>query len=248
MNNAQKEVGLMQQILLTMIAENEQIPIEYNSAILSYIKSAIQSYSSEIYEQWYGKNSVKRKTYTYSVSFSRPQFSENFITVEDTKFKLYLSCYDLGEFITLYNAFLKKRGELYPLKNNSITLDNLALMNIPYISGNSVMIKVDSPIIARNHTNDNKDKFFVFNDESFYSSILNTVKNSIKNTCIDISGFSLTPVDAKKTVIHHYGMRINANIGTYCLTGSPELLNYLLLSGIGSATNSGHGKFHIIRG
>lgn len=238
----------MQQILMTMRAEDNQITADYNSLILSFIKAALHSYDREIYEDWYGKNTVKRKMYTYSVSMSHPKFENGHIELADTLFKVYISTYDMGEYIILYNAVNAMRKKKYSYKDNIVQLEDVSAMNVPLISSDSVIVRADSSIIARKHTDDNKDVFLSYSDENFSQTILNTIEMAVKDKPIRTTGFKIEPVDAKKTVIYHYGMRINANIGTYRLTGTPELLNFLILSGIGSATNSGHGKIRPLRG
>lgn len=232
----------MQQILMTMRAESDRLTADYNSSMLSFIKAAVHAYDSAIYEEWYGKSTVMRKMYTYSVSLSRPKFEKDYIKLADTLFKVYISTYDMGEYITLYNALNAMRKKKYSFKDNTVQLEDISAINVPMISSDSVIVKADSPIIARKHTDDNKDVFLSYSDEEFNQAILNTIESAVKDKPIRTAGFSIQPVEAKKTVIYHYGMRINANIGSYRITGTPELLNFLLLSGIGSATNSGHGK------
>lgn len=39
---------------------------------------------------------------------------------------------------------------------------------------------------------------------------------------------------------------IDANIGIYKVTGTPELLNFLYMAGLGCRRSEGHGKFEIV--
>ena len=59
-------------------------------------------------------------------------------------------------------------------------------------------------------------------------------------------GFSIIPIKGKKVVADIFGRKVDANIGIYKLTGSPELLNILYLSAMGSRRSEGHGKFEVI--
>ena len=236
----------MQQIILKMSLQHNSITADYNRAVLSYIKSAIQTYNSEIFESWFGREKTKRKSYTFSVLFPQPQFGKGRIKLSEARFTIYLSAYNLTEYIILYNALLEKRNIWYPFGDNKLLLLDLVTAKIPFISGTSMLVKADSPILVRKHSPDNQDKYLTFENEGFSEAILETIQCATDGLDIPTAGFFIEPVQPKKTVIYHYGMCVNANIGIYKVDGGPELLNYLLLSGIGAATNSGHGKIHAV--
>ena len=50
----------------------------------------------------------------------------------------------------------------------------------------------------------------------------------------------------KKVVIPVFGRNTDASLGIFKLTGSRQLLNILLLSGLGSRRSEGHGKFEVV--
>lgn len=236
----------MQQMILKIALEHNSITADYNRAVLSYIKSAVQAYNNDIFESWFGKGKTKRKSYTFSVLFPQPKFEKGRIKLHEARCTIYLSAYDLVEYITLYNALLAKRNVWYPVGDNKLLLLDLVTAKIPFISSTSMLVKADSPILARKHSPDNQDKYLTFEDEEFSKAILETIQCATDGLDIPTAGFFIEPVQPKKTVIYHYGMCINANIGIFKIGGSPELLNYLLLAGIGTAANSGHGKIHAL--
>ena len=65
-------------------------------------------------------------------------------------------------------------------------------------------------------------------------------------TSLSMENFSVTPVKAKKIVARVWRRPIDATIGILKLTGSPELLNFLYASALGSRRSEGHGLWDII--
>mgnify|MGYP000558715272 FL=1 len=61
-----------------------------------------------------------------------------------------------------------------------------------------------------------------------------------------MENFSVTPVKAKKIVAQVWRRPTDATIGILKLTGTPELLNLLYASGVGSRRSEGHGLLNII--
>lgn len=111
-------------------------------------------------------------------------------------------------------------------------------------------IKFDSALLVRTHDREhNRDRFLAFDDMHFDESLTNIVALALERDQLKLSldKFALHPINAKKTVISHFqDLKVTANMGIFQLEGNPSLLNYLLLAGLGSATGSGHGKFHVI--
>ena len=61
-----------------------------------------------------------------------------------------------------------------------------------------------------------------------------------------LDGFSIKPIEAKKTVIRHYNQMIEASLGCFEISGDNMLLNYLYSCGVGSRTSAGFGMFEVL--
>ena len=85
-------------------------------------------------------------------------------------------------------------------------------------------------------------------DDEFEEVLKENVDFMLKKLDVPIStdGFSIVPIKGKKVVQCVFEHMIDANIGIYKLTGTPELLNFLYMAGLGCRRSEGHGKFEIV--
>lgn len=245
----------MKQIKIVFETENDKLPSNYNSLMLSFIKHSVERSDSDLFDVWFNKSrnsSTLGKSYTFSCSFPNPRFERGGVRLGNNSFSFFLSTYDLVDLMKLYNAFVGcyQRHERFPMDGNSMEISWIGTTEIPAIVGNRALIKFDSSLLARRHDREtNRDKFLGFEDEGFIESLRASAEIAVRNAGVktDVNLLELRPVNAKKTVVHYFrDMRVTGNIGTYEISGEPELLNFLLLSGVGSATGSGHGKFRVM--
>lgn len=257
----------MKQIKIIFETKNNRLPLNYNSLMLSFLKSAVEKSDPDLYEQWFDKSrnsSSLRKSYTFSCSFPAPVglggerlslFQTDGLQLGENSFSFFLSTSDLVDLMKLYNALLGeyKRGEFYPAKENAVRIARIFLSELPEIRSSSALIRFDSPVLARRHDKDaNKDKFLKFHEGEFIDAIRDSTEKALEAAGLDsrrmgVERLELVPVKARSTVVQYYGFKVNGNIGVYEIRGATELLNFLLASGVGSATGSGHGKFRPVR-
>ena len=90
--------------------------------------------------------------------------------------------------------------------------------------------------------------YYTYNHPDFGKTLKKNVEIFLEKLEIPLSteGFSIVPIKGKKIVTDIFGRKTDANIGIYKLTGSPQLLNLLYQSGMGSRRSEGHGKFEVI--
>ena len=242
----------MKQLRIDFLTENDSLPANYSSLILSYIKASVEKFDPEIYRQWFDKSRdprLLRKSYTFSCYIRGARFEQGRLILPEKSFSLYLSTFKLDDLMTLYNAFYGTLRQKFPAERNSITAVSLDTPSVPEIKSNCVLVKLDSALLVREHNHGlNRDRFLAFSDDRFFDCLRENVALALERGRLNLSldGFDFRPVHPRKTVVAHYQMKVTANTGVYQLTGNPPLLNYLLLSGIGSATGSGHGKFHVL--
>lgn len=238
----------MRQLTLKFKTNEKTLSTDYTRGILSYIKHAISEYSEELFEEWFKKGITVRKQYTFSCYFPGQRYLGDRMSISENNFSINLSVYDVDSFVKLYNALLMQRKQTFNMLGTEITLEDIRVQTLPRIECSTVLVKFDSPLIVRKHDKEtNKEKYLGYEEEGFYETLNDNIEASAKAYGISSEGFKFEPVQARKVVIRHFRMKVNANIGIYRISGTPELLNYLFAAGIGSATNSGHGKFRIIR-
>lgn len=155
----------------------------------------------------------------------------------------------MKELLQFYNAFTLMRKRRHPMSQNSMMLNAIRIQDIPEITDSEIIVKVQSSLIARRHNSeDNTDSYYSCEDPKFSEVIKENVKNFLEKQGIPLSmeNFSVTPVKAKKIVAQVWRRPTDATIGILKLTGTPELLNLLYASGVGSRRSEGHGLLNII--
>lgn len=135
------------------------------------------------------------------------------------------------------------------MASNSMELVSVSLQNLPDITDNEIIIKMQSPLIVRKHNSlDNTDIYYTFDMEGFAEALKENVDIFIERMGISLSteGFSIVPVKARKIVKPVFGKNVDASIGVFKLTGSAELLNMLHMAAMGVRRSSGNGQFRVI--
>ena len=223
----------MIQLTLEFQLEKPELPVEYERVVVSFLKAASSNYSKEMFERLYDKSKSIIKTFTYSVYLPGAFFSDA----------------DMRQTIEWFNSFQLMRMKKYPLNNNSMQLISVKSQNRKDIVDSELVIKMQSPLIVRQHNSDtNRDEYYTYDSKEFADKVKENVSVFLQRVNIDVSmdGFSLLPVKGKKVVVNCFGRKIDANIGIYKITGNPELLNILYQSGIGSRRSEGHGKWEVL--
>jgi len=239
----------MVQLRLQFQTENNMLPKDFDRVIVSFFKAASESYSNEFYNSLYDKSKSIIKSYTYSKWFRKPSFQKECIMLSNNEFSLFFSDSNPGELIQFFNSFRKMKMKAFPMKGNTMKLVSISAQNRQQITDSEIIIKMHAPLIARRHNSDsNTDCYYVYNHPEFPQVIKENVEFFIQKTSPELSlnGFSITPIKGKKVVAPSFYGYIDASLGVYKLTGSPELLNVLYLSGIGSRRSSGAGKWEVV--
>lgn len=239
----------MIQLALEFWLEKPELPIEYERTVVSFLKAASSNYSQEMFEKLYDKNKSIIKTFTYSVYLPGAVFDKNVIRLGEKRFKIFFSDADMGQTIEWFNSFQLMRMKKYPLNGNSMKLISVKSQNRKDIVDNELVIKMQSPLIVRQHNSDtNKDEYYTYDSAEFADKVRDNVSIFLQRVNVDISmeGFSLSPIKGRKVVVNCFGRKIDANIGIYKITGNQELLNILYQAGIGSRRSEGHGKWEVL--
>ena len=224
------------------------LPVDYRPAFVSLIKAALTKHDEVMYQKWYGADTRKSKSFTFSLMLPEARFTKDTVVLADDDIVWVISTADFSDGIDLYNAFLAYSGSPHPLKdNNSVTIIKCRLDNQPAVAENEITVRFISPLVVRWHSSDNTDKYLTYDDHDFSQMLDIVVKNQLSSDGFaGSSELELIAVQPKKTVIKVFGMNVRASLGLFKLRGDAELLNYLFQAGVGSRRNLGFGMFRIL--
>lgn len=239
----------MKQLMLRFRLEKNFLIRDMDKLLVSFLKSAAEEYSGEFYEQLYDKNKSIIKSYTFSTYLPGAKFHENRIELVKDEFTMFFSDSNQAELLKFFNGFQQLKFKKYPMDSNSMQLISISVQNLNEIKDTEIIVKMQSPIIVRRHNSiDNTDIYYTCESERFAEILKENVSIFAQKLQIPVSteDFSIQPIKCKKIVKRVFGRNVDASIGIYKLTGSSELLNILLLSGVGVRRSEGNGHFRVL--
>lgn len=232
-------------ILLQFKLKNNKLPIDYRRVILSFFKKALSEIADgKYYEKYYFK--PERRNFSFAVNLPNPKFSKSEITLGKNEFRITFSTSDKMTGFVFMSAFIKQKGNNFsaPLENVFI-LKNISQIGDKTASSSTALVKMLSPLCIREHSRDeNKNSYYSVASESFEKKANKIIQEQLIESGFDderVKGFSIKPLNSKKTVVFHYGNYIECSLGEFVLNGDKAIINYLLQSGIGSRKSAGFG-------
>ena len=232
-------------ILLQFQLKNNKLPIDYRRVILSFFKKALSEIADgKYYEKYYFK--PERRNFSFALNLPNPKFSKSEITLGKNEFRITFSTSDKMTGFVFMSAFIKQKGNNFsaPLENVFI-LTNISQIGDKTASSSTALVKMLSPLCIREHSRDeNKNSYYSVASESFEKKANKIIKEQLIESGFDdkrVKGFSIKPLNSKKTVVFHYGNYIECSLGEFVLNGDKAIINYLLQSGIGSRKSAGFG-------
>lgn len=229
--------------------EKNFLPREIDRVMVSFLKAATQKYSQEFYEGLYDKSKSIIKSFVFSYYLPGAKFCENRIELSKNEFTLFFSDADQTELLHFFNAFQGMRYKSYPMNGNSMQLVSMRMQKLDEIEDNETIIKFQSPLIVRRHNpTDNTDTYYTCEMDGFQEALKDNVEIFVEKLGIAVSvdDFSIEVIKGKKVVSPVFGRNTDASLGIFKLKGSCQLLNILLLAGLGVRRSEGHGKFIVI--
>lgn len=232
-------------ILLQFKLKNNKLPIDYRRVILSFFKKSLSEIADgKYYEKYYFK--PERRNFSFAVNLPNPKFLKSEITLEENRFRITFSTSDKMTGFVFMSAFIKQKGNNFsaPLGNVFI-LTNVSQIGDKTASSSTALVKMLSPLCIREHNRgENKDSYYSVASESFEKKANKIIQEQLIESGFDderVKGFSIKPLNSKKTVVFHYGNYIECSLGEFVLNGDKAIINYLLQSGIGSRKSAGFG-------
>ena len=232
-------------ILLQFQLKNNKLPIDYRRVILSFFKKALSEIADgKYYEKYYFK--PERRNFSFAVNLPNPKYSKSEITLGKNEFRITFSTSDKMTGFVFMSAFIKQKGNNFsaPLGNVFI-LTNISQIGDKTANSSTALVKMLSPLCIREHSRDeNKNSYYSVASESFEKKANKIIQEQLIESGFDderVKGFSIQPINSKKTVVFHYGNYIECSLGEFVLNGDKAIINYLLQSGIGSRKSAGFG-------
>ncbi|MBN4062674.1 MAG: CRISPR-associated endoribonuclease Cas6 [Alkaliphilus sp.] len=232
--------------------EKNTLPLEYRRIIISFIKSALAQYEGgRFYNQFYGGCVVKN--FSFGVQLGKATFKDDCIILENGNIKLVLTINNDKEGIVIFNSLMgmgmrKKKFSLGD--DNSLVLEKVSINKEVEIKESSVMFKLISPLCLREHNpHNNKDYYYSIKSDKFIEKFKTIVRAQIpKELKPYVENMQVVPIDCKKTVVKHYGQKIEVTIGVIAISAEILLLSHLYKSGVGSRKSAGFGLLDIVGG
>ena len=232
--------------------KNECLPLDYRPTIISLLKHSLTVYDNGKYFNTYYEIG-KHKPFTFAVGIPGSKFTKEMITVPNKKINLTFSTSDTGTGIVFFNSLLMQKNKSYPLAyENAIIIKSILIEKEVAITTDTIEVTFKSPLCVREHSKENnRDIYYSYEKEGFSEALSRVLKFEVVNSnTLPVSildGFSIEPIQYKKTVVRHHSQFVEVTVGSFSLTGNMALLNYLYTSGMGSRKSSGFGMIEIIR-
>ena len=229
-------------IKVRFINESKWLPKDYRRMFLHIIKEVLSQEDEVLFQQYYDKNHVNKKPFTFWASLPKATFAKEDITLEEDQLTLYLSTIETKLAFVLYNGF--KKSKQYSIGKNAILeLDSVSVMKERPVQEDTILVNMLSPLVVRNHEKGRKDQYYIANEDGFFKQIKINVKNQLES---HEEAPNIEVIKYKKVIVSSYGTNIPASLGILKLTGNIAVLEKLRVIGIGSKTAAGFGKFKVI--
>lgn len=237
-------------LTLNFLLAKNSIKQDLRRALLSFFKFTLSAHNPDLYEQLYGPGKTVQKPFAFSIGLDKPVFTKEGITLNSPfmEVNLITNAYSLG--IDLYNNFLQAKEKKFKLTdNNTMTLKQVRITNQPHIVQNSILVKMRSPLVVRQHEKNVTDKYFQYCDEDFTPKLKICLQQELTHCTelnVSMDDFKIEVIKGKKVFVKAFNLVIPASLGIYRLSGPAEVLDALYQSGLGSRRSEGFGVFELL--
>lgn len=237
-------------ILMQFLLKHNKLPLDYRRVILSFFKRSLSEIAEgKYYEKYYF--TPERRNFTFAVNLPAPKFSKTEIELAKNEIRLTFSTADSTTGYIFMSAFIKQKGKELPAPlSNTLKLINIKQLPEKTTTSSSVLVKMLSPLCLRQHNpDDNSDKYISVAYPDFSCIAVDIIQKQLIASGFDeklVSNFSISPLNAKKTVVYHYKNYIECSVGDFIISADKAILNYLIKSGIGSRKSAGFGFLQLI--
>ncbi len=220
---------------------------------MSFIKKALSNVDDGKYMTKFYKDTMP-KNFCFSVELPKPNFQKDEMLLESNNITIRFSTSDNKTGFYLQNILMSQINSEFKIPtNNSMTLKKIIKENKDIeIRSDTVIFKTSkgNGICIRKHTRENnKDIYFVYDDDGFEQQFREVVKNQALKAGFSESiseNIKFTPIRCKKVLVKHYNVYVPTTVGFFKLEGDSKLLQYLYDVSIGSRHSSGFGMLEVV--
>lgn len=231
---------------LDFVTENNVIPVDYRRIILSYIKNSLKKYDEKVYNDYYHADDPIHKDFTFSLNFGICRFIEDEIVMEDNNISLYYSTSDYLLGTHLFASFREQVNKIFKIKNNALMLKKIVFFKSKDIISDIIEFKIVSPLLIRDHKENNKDYYYSFEDKGYKGILINNLKYRLSDTPEKLlNEIEFFPQKIKTVLVKNYGVILKGNIGFLKIKAHPKILEYIYNSGLGAKNSMGFGMLEI---
>lgn len=236
--------------LVELSLENNFISKDKNRMIISLFKNSFEAYSKEYYEEIY--STPHSKDFSFSLFLGMDaKFEREYIEIPSKKILLNFSAYEAYDGLMFYNSILNQIGHSFKHGDNIIKTEKINIKKERPITSDTVRFKTLSPIVAREHLNDNKSTWYhTLTEEKGRDVFVNNFKSQIIEKFGTSSEYDLDEIKfnfkTKDVKVKNYSIEVLGNIGEIEVTAKSYILDYIHKGGIGSKRNNGFGLLEIL--
>lgn len=238
---------------LSLKLKQPEFPLDYRRSIISFFKNALtMSADGRYFDTYFGPG--KRKDYTFTVLFNRPQFTKERINLENNQIRILFSCDDRRKTGMIFlAAFIAQKHRAFKLPaGNEMILQKIDQRREKDISGSKLICKTStgSGLCCRQHNRKtNRDQYFTFSDPEFELRMQEVMRIQATEAGFPenmAKSIHIRPIQWKKVVVKHYAALIDTSVGLFELEADRDLIQYFYRAGCGSRTSSGFGNIDVV--
>lgn len=236
----------MYKLKLEFELENNIVDNNLNIAFASFLKQSLEDYDHNLYQSMFVDKCKHIKNYCYSLKIKPVKRENGKMFLDDKRFMVEMTSLDFNELLSFYNMFLLKQkgNKSFSLNQNSMKLKKVSMFPYRPKVSNHVVIKMQSPLVVRNYTDDGQEYLSV-EDRNFEDALNKTVNRFLNDVSIN-EEVQIKLIKGKKTVMNLFRFKSNASLGMFEIKGDIKAISALSLSGLGSYRGAGAGMFKII--
>ncbi|MBR2024945.1 MAG: CRISPR-associated endoribonuclease Cas6 [Clostridia bacterium] len=237
------------EIIITFEKDRITLPIASNEVIQGLIYHAIgvdNKYSTQVHDGGNTFDGRNYKLFTFGELKGKYEVQGKTIT--------YLSSVTLkirandSYFIKLLYFYFTRNSNVR-LGNNIVTVKEVNISDY-HITENQIEIRTLSPITIYATNDEGKTTYYTPNDKEFYQLIINNAYRKYQSCVgekedLTLEIFTLPTQKYVKRATSFKSTYITAYHGSFILKGTPELLDFLYHTGLGSKNSQGFGMFQI---
>ncbi|SHH58128.1 CRISPR-associated endoribonuclease Cas6 [Anaerosphaera aminiphila DSM 21120] len=240
-------------LAVDLLLKNNKIDKDKNKIIMHIIKLLLEKESNGIFKEIYAENANRPKDINFSMYLGRDvKFLRDEIEIPSQKIIVNFSTYDPVIGVSLYNCFLKYKGLEIPIKNNTVLIDKVRIVRPRPITSDKIRFLSKSPIVIREHNNDNSSTFYhSISTKEGKEIFIKNLKYQIKDTFPEIKERDLEEISFeilwnRDVKVKHYGIVVDSNLVEIEIKAKPYILEYLYLDGVGSRKSQGFGYLDLV--